>query len=274
MKKRKKWMLLTVLVLLIAAILWIAYENTALERRDISVASGELPDAFDGFRVAHVSDLHNTEMGEGNEALLALLRSSQPDIIAITGDLIDSRNTDVAVALAFAQEAMKIAPCYYVTGNHESRKSEFLKLEEGLLALGVKVLRNEEAVLEQNGEKLRILGVDDPTLMDNTTVGAELERLGSDGFTLLLSHRPELFDTYCEAGMNVVLSGHAHGGQFRIPFIGGVIAPHQGFFPEYDSGLYAQEETHMIVSRGIGNSIFPFRVNNPPEVIIVTLEAV
>ena len=94
-----------------------------------------------------------------------------------------------------------------------------------------------------------------------------------DTFTLLLSHRPELFEVYTENNIDLALTGHAHGGQIRLPFVGGVIAPHQGFFPEYDGGLYIKEETSMVVSRGIGNSIFPFRFNNRPEVVLIELQA-
>ncbi|MGB4138298.1 MAG: metallophosphoesterase, partial [Saccharofermentanales bacterium] len=94
----------------------------------------------------------------------------------------------------------------------------------------------------------------------------------NDGFTVLLSHRPELFDVYVDCGVDLVLSGHAHGGQFRLPFVGGIVAPDQGLFPKYDAGLYAAESTNMIVSRGIGNSIIPFRFNNRPEVVLIVLD--
>jgi predicted MPP superfamily phosphohydrolase len=94
-----------------------------------------------------------------------------------------------------------------------------------------------------------------------------------NGFTILLSHRPELFDTYANHDLDLILSGHAHGGQFRIPFIGGVVAPNQGFFPKFDAGIYTDGDTNMLVSRGVGNSIFPFRVNNRPEIILIELKS-
>jgi predicted MPP superfamily phosphohydrolase len=98
------------------------------------------------------------------------------------------------------------------------------------------------------------------------------ELISEEEFTLLLSHRPEMFDTYVEKDVDLVFSGHAHGGQFRIPFVGGVFAPNQGLFPKYDSGIYSEGNTTMVVSRGIGNSAFPFRINNRPEVILVELD--
>lgn len=282
-KKKKLMIVLSVVAaLLVVLTAWIVWGNTALELNSYTITSGGLPEAFNGYRIAHVSDLHNAEMGDGNEKLLAMLRDAEPDIIAITGDLIDSRNTDVAVALAFAEEAVQIAPCYYVTGNHEARVSEYSELKAGLEAAGVVVLENDRAEIKLSGETITLLGVDDPSFNtdylfgdDATVISTKLAEITTDedGFTVLLSHRPELFDVYVECGMDLVLSGHAHGGQFRLPFVGGLVAPNQGFFPEYDSGLCSEGGTNMIVSRGIGNSIVPFRFNNRPEVILVELES-
>ena len=281
-KKKKLIFLAVVAAVLIALVVWIAWGNTALELNTYTVSSSKLPQSFDGYRIAHVSDLHNAEMGKDNEKLLTMLRDVDPDMIAITGDLIDSRNTDIEVALQFVREAVKIAPCYYVTGNHEARVNEYGALKAGMEAAGVTVLEDVKTKISMEGETITLIGVNDPSYQTDYLFGdsemvmnTKLEDLhtGNDGFTLLLSHRPELFDTYVDQDVDLVLSGHAHGGQFRLPFIGGLIAPNQGIFPEYDAGIYTEGNTNMLVSRGVGNSILPFRINNRPEVILIELQA-
>ena len=280
-KKKKFTFLAVVVIILVALVIWIAWGNTALELSTYTVSSSKLPQSFDGYRIAHVSDLHNTEMGKDNEKLLAILRDADPDMIAITGDLIDSRNTDIEVALQFVREAVKIAPCYYVTGNHEARVNEYGALKAGMEAAGVTVLEDVKTKISMEGETITLIGVNDPSYQTDYLFGdsesvmnTKLEELHTehDGFTILLSHRPELFDTYADHGMDLVLSGHAHGGQFRLPFIGGLVAPNQGLFPEYDAGIYTEGNTNMLVSRGVGNSILPFRINNRPEVILIELQ--
>lgn len=280
-KKRTKIIAISVIsAVLIMLIIWVAWSNKALELNSYTISTDKLPEVFNGFRIAQVSDLHNAEMGKDNEKLISMLVDAEPDIIVITGDMIDSRNTKVDVALDFVEHAVKIAPCYYVTGNHEARVDEYSDLKDGLLELGVIVLEDARAEIELSGEIITLIGVGDPSFQtdylfgdDETVMKSKLDELTSedDGYTVLLSHRPELFDTYVESGVDIVFSGHAHGGQFRIPFVGGVVAPNQGVFPKYDAGIYANGNTNMVVSRGVGNSIIPFRVNNRPEVILIEL---
>ena len=279
---KQKLMKIAVLfaVLLLAAV-WIAWGNTALELNAYSIRSERIPEEFYGFRIAHVSDLHNTEIGKGNEKLLNMLRKAQPDLIAITGDLIDSRNTKLSVALDFVEKAVEIAPCYYVAGNHESRIEGYDALKSGMEAAGVIVLENAQAEISVGDASITLLGMKDPSFpmewKDGSLEASVLSLLDSmwpedDSYKILLSHRPELFDVYTARGADLVLSGHAHGGQFRLPLFGGLYAPQQGWFPQYDAGLFEKNGTNMIVSRGIGNSLFPFRFNNRPEVVLVQLE--
>ena len=281
-KKKKFIFLAVVAIVLVVLVIWIAWGNTALELNTYTVSSAKLPQGFDGYRIAHVSDLHNAEMGKDNEKLLTILRDADPDMIAITGDLIDSRSTNVEIALNFIREAVKIAPCYYVTGNHEARVNEYDELKSGMEAAGVIVLEGAQTEISLDGDTITLIGVNDPSYQTDylfgdseTVMNTKLEELRTENgeFTVLLSHRPELFDTYADHGLDLVLSGHAHGGQFRLPFIGGLVAPNQGLFPEYDAGIYTEGNTNMLVSRGVGNSILPFRINNRPEVILIELQA-
>lgn len=168
-----------------------------------------------------------------------------------------------------------------MTGNHEARLTEYGRLRTGLETAGVTVLEDKTVWLERDGGKIMLIGLSDPDFTVKgdmfgevpSMVGTKVESLaGSEGsYTILLSHRPELFETYADCGIGLVLSGHAHGGQFRLPLIGGLIAPNQGLFPKFDAGLYTDGSTDMVVSRGIGNSIIPFRFNNRPEIVLVEL---
>ncbi len=280
-KRIKHIVLLCAILIGSALVVWTIWGNKALIVSEISISADRLPDSFSGFRIAQVSDLHNTEFGENNVTLLQMLSESQPDIIVITGDLIDAQHTDIGIAISFTQEAVKIAPTYYVTGNHEASSSQYDTLEAGIESAGVTVLEDEITYLEREGKTIALLGLSDPDFtikgdwfgevpaMVSTKLKNMLEQ--DNVYSVLLSHRPELFDTYAACGVDLILSGHAHGGQFRLPFIGGLIAPEQGLFPKYDAGLYTDGNTNMVVSRGLGNSIIPIRFNNRPEIVLIEL---
>ncbi len=278
MTERKKYLLYTLCALLALTVVfggWVAWANTAIERTDYTVASEKLPFEFEGFRIAQVADLHCAEYDKGNQKLLSLLREAQPDIIVFTGDTFDERHPDKAPTLEFLRACVQIAPCYFVTGNHECAmvRTEYYELEEQIRDIGVVVLHDKAVTLERAGASITLLGVDDENFIDDPLhTPAKLRELaGTDGFTVMLSHRPEYFRRYAESGIDLTLSGHAHGGQFRLPLIGGLYAPGQGALPEYDSGVYTYENANMVVSRGIGQSSFPLRFNNRPELVIVTL---
>lgn len=273
---KKRILRIALVVVLILLTVWAIWDNQNLQRTDYTVTNSSLPQAFDGYRIVQISDLHNARFGKDNERLLEMIRAAQPDIIAITGDLIDSRRTNVAVALQFARDAMKIAPCYYVTGNHELRDEALEELLQGLEDAGVTVLRGDAVKLEKDGQWIHLVGIDDPTLITNKSelydaaVWQMLDRYQSNHYTLLLAHRPKTLEIFCDIGIDLVLTGHNHGGQVRLPWGGGVFASGE-FFPEYDAGLFQKEGTAMVVSRGLGNSLIPLRINNRPEVVVVTL---
>ncbi len=267
---KKKLLLCAAAALMIVLAVWTVWGNTALMVSRVTVKAPVK------LRIAHISDLHNAQFGEGNGELLRLLTETEPDIIAVTGDLVDSRHTDTAAALEFIKGAVGIAPVYYVPGNHEARLADYGELKSGLEAAGAAVLE-DRAVLYND---VNIIGLADPDFALSGNVPGESEamaRVKLSGlvdpgrYNILLSHRPELFEAYAASGIGLALTGHAHGGQFRLPFIGGLIAPGQGLFPKYDSGLYTEGGSHMAVSRGLGNSVIPIRFNNRPEILLIDL---
>ena len=278
-KKKNAIILVAVIIAFVANVIWIAWSNSALMVNEIKITNDKIPQSFEGFRIAQVSDLHNAELGKDNNKLIEKLNECEPDIIVLTGDLIDSNHTNLEVALSFTQQAVKIAPCYMVTGNHEAWVgSQYEDLKTSLENAGVIVLQDEAIELNYGDEYIQLIGLNDPdfseldSILSESILETKLSEINiSSGFTILLSHRPECFNVYQNKNIDLVLSGHAHGGQFRLPFLGGVIAPDQGLFPKYDAGAYTENGTTMIVSRGIGNSIIPFRVNNRPEIVLVEL---
>jgi len=278
MKKRKIWLPLAALALILLAA-YLVWGNCAVTVTDYRVTDSNLPAAFDGFRIVQISDLHNAEFGQGNSRLLKKIKKAEPDIIVLTGDLIDSYHTDVEVALDFIWEAVQLAPIYYVTGNHESRPGDYGLLRVQMEVAGVQVLENEKVILEREGETVTLLGVNDPCFTPGWTADKE-EGIMADAvaalepgtdYSILLAHKPSFLQVYADSGIDLVLSGHTHGGQFRLPFVGGLYTPSQGLFPDYDGGLMTQGDTTLIVSRGLGNSAFPLRLNNPPELVVVQL---
>ena len=235
---------------------------------------GDVPKAFDGYKILQVADLQNKVFGRDQAPLLKKINASSPDIIVITGDLLDRHEgrTDVDSAIGFIQEITNIAPVYFVSGNHEHQSGEWDILLEELIEAGVTVLDNGKSILEKDGETITVLGLADKSVNQHYDKMLHTLMAGQeDSFNILLSHRPELFETYVKENIDLAFTGHAHGGQIIIPFLRqGIFAPHQGFFPKYTEGMHEKDATVMVVSRGLGNSSFPFRILNRPELIAVT----
>ena len=276
--KKRMIIILCVMALLIAAIGITVRDTTSFKVTEYTVNDKNLPLGFDGFKIAMVSDLHNATFGEGNTKLLSALQNAEPDIIVLTGDLVDSSHTYLTVALDFAEKSVKIAPSYYVSGNHEAWLTEevYEAFIAELSATGVTVLTDEKTDIQHNGDAITVAGVSDPDFVEADYIfESKVGHLTEDNelYTLLLSHRPEFFEVYSQCGVNLVLSGHTHAGQIRLPLIGALIAPGQGFLPEYDKGIFQEDNTTMIVSAGLGNSVIPLRFLNQSELVIITLSA-
>lgn len=271
-----------IIIIILIVVFFLYWQNNDIVVSKYELSFENLPESFNEYRIVQISDLHNKLFGKSQEKLVSEVIELNPDIIVITGDLVDGRDYNEQVSLALINEIIKIAPVYYVTGNHEWRSGRFNSLEKKLINSGVNVLRNKKTFLSKVNDQIIVIGIDDPAFFSNVnneylygfieTLNRLAKGKNDEDFIILLSHHPELFKIYKDAGIDLVFAGHAHGGQIRLPFIGGLVAPNQGLFPKYTEGIYKEGKSIMVVSRGLGNSIFPQRLFNRPEVVLVVLK--
>lgn len=270
------------LCLIIVVGTFIVYSNFKLETTKYTIENPDLPKSFDGYKIVHISDLHNAEFGKNNKNLINVIKEEKPDAVFVTGDTIDGFYTNIQIPIDLFKEILKICDVYFIVGNHEIRSdaNTYFEFLDKLSEIGVTVLKDESIYIEKSGEKFQVIGLNDASNYKanyndnyNEQIIETINNLDDkECFSVLLSHHPELFNDYAKTNVDLVFSGHAHGGQFRLPFIGGVIAPEQGLFPKYTEGVFTEDNTTMIVSRGLGNSIVPVRINNSPEIVVVTLK--
>lgn len=269
-------------VFFIVVAIFCFWQNNSIVISNYTHRSRKIPSAFHGYKILHISDLHNKMFGKNQDYLIKKIKASSPDIIVITGDLIDRRRFDLDTAMCFINKAVDIAPIYYVSGNHEAWSGKYDQIKQSLKDAGVLILDDTSLELLKGENSIQLLGLSDPDFLTSNYLDGtntkklelQLKQWSNDiNYKILLSHRPELFSLYIENNIDLIFSGHAHGGQIRLPFLGGLIAPDQGFFPKYTSGPYKNANSTMFVSRGLGNSIFPFRVFNRPEIVVVTLKS-
>lgn len=267
----KKLSIFLIIVLLLGIFLY--YENN-----DLTVSTYKLNPGIEelsGLRIVHITDLHNKTFGKNQIRLLNLIDSLEPDLIFFTGDLVDARRDGYENALVLMKELSLKYPLYRILGNHDY-SDDGIYINRLLEGENLTTLIDEDYVFYYKDFGVYIRGVQDPIYYPRITREENYLntiKMGDKGeYNILLAHRPEYFYDYVEEGYDLVLTGHSHGGQIRLPFIGGLVAPHQGVFPEFDGGLYESANTKMIVSRGLGNSLFPFRIFNKPDVVIIEFE--
>lgn len=294
--KKKYWFLIW--AVLIASVCWNVYWNGTIVMHTYTHEGRDVPESFDGFRIVQLTDIHSVRSEKQGQLILEKTAGQEPDIICITGDLVDSRYygehgiKGEARTLKLLEELTKLAPVYFVYGNHEMillDDPERNAFKTAVEKLGIQIINNEthKITLEKGDDEIYIAGIQDPSTLykdyryaylDNNAERMEAmldvvtEEIHGEDFVLLLSHRPEYLEMYDQYPVDLCLTGHAHGGQFRIPFIGGVYAPGQGFFPKYTTGVYATADMEMYVGTGIGNSAIPVRIFNPPEILAITLK--
>lgn len=279
-KKHHKRRLPALLFVLLAACACVYWGNVSMQTEEFICASAALPEGFDGFRAAVLTDLHGASFGKNNEKLIAAVNAQAPDVIFLVGDLIDENTQDAADYAASLGAALAgFAPTYYVTGNHEwacgTDKTEMLK---GVLAdSGVTVLSNSCAELSRGGDRIVLAGIDDPNgYADQKTpeqLALEVYAQYGDPFWMLLAHRNDRFETqYSLLGADLTVSGHGHGGCIRLPFTDGLLGTQHDLFPSHTAGFYQDNGAKQFVSRGLGNVGLTFRVFNRPQLAVITFE--
>ncbi len=255
--------------------------NKRLVTSSYTVLCDNLPPSFDGLKLVQLSDLHATSFGGGQKRLIKLLENIDPDLVVITGDLIDRRRTrsekDMKPPLVLLRELAKRFPTVRVDGNHEVlspvaaqfRTNADITGVQNVTGRGLKVCRGDEHIVIVGIPDIASVGYDDDLWRRRMHMAAAPY---ASSFRLTLSHRPQYLIDYAKEGLPLVLCGHAHGGQVRLPLVGGLYAPEQGPLPRYTKGVHTQGTTQMVVSRGLGNSGFPLRFNNFPEIVIINLK--
>jgi predicted MPP superfamily phosphohydrolase len=279
MKKKLKHIrfVSAILFLAVAITVYCFEENNWIKVEHINIKINNLPKELQGLKIAHVSDVHLPKNASSIDNIVKNVSKQNPDIIVMTGDIIDeSADLETCGLNELCQGLSEITNTYAVTGNHEVWNGNIKKWSNILTENNVKVIDNKTELYTKNNNNIAIVGLSDGN--EYTPVNVKDIDRSKDLPMILLAHRPELFLSSYSSELNslnpsLVFSGHAHGGQFRIPIINkGVIAPNQGFFPKYTSGLYTNNNVKMIVNRGLGNSIIPIRINNRPHLPIVELE--
>lgn len=248
-------------------------------RYNYNIVCKNLPESFSGFKIAHISDTHSRPAN----GIPEIIKNACPDIIVMTGDLLNDDNKPTDQIDTLISELLDIAPCYFISGNHDLWRMGYREIFNKYEELGAVFMDKKTVTIEKNGEKIGISGCPDPfsklpqSITENIQENLDaLEKV--NGFNILLFHRANLFDVVKDAGFDLVLSGHMHGGQVRIPGIGGVLAPSSSMFsktrmlfPKYTGGVVTSDKTTMIINRGVSNTLPIPRLGNPPEVGIITL---
>ena len=272
MISKKKMIVITICIFVCIGFSF--WQNNSLQTSYYTYSCKDIPSSFDGYCIVQISDLHNKNFGKQPNRLIEEIQVLTPDMIVITGDIIDSNHTNIETAIAFLEEAVKIAPCYYITGNHELWLEVEVRndLMRRISKTGTIILDNEVLEITTKDEKIKLVGLDDGSLLGDTLHDLTKD-IEQKEFVLLLAHEPQNMMFYSKENVDLILSGHAHGGQFRLPGIGGLVAPDQGILPKYTEGLHEENGVSMIISRGLGNSIIPIRLFNRPEIVCIELQS-
>lgn len=275
--RRRRGCLAWLVILAAAALLCFFAFDPRIGVSTYRIRGEALPEAFDGFKILQITDLHCKRFGENQSGLMKKIDKLEPDLVVLTGDMMDENILDFDPVAELCHALTEKYTVYAVWGNHDRwlSRADFNRLKALLADAGVTVLTDESALLEKGGAHIVLHGADDPPVWNDgdTAYVAEhgLKTAPQGPYDILLIHRANLFPAVSPLGFDLVISGHMHGGQVRLPFAGGLISPTRQWFPKYTAGLFEENGTSMVVCRGLGNAISVPRVFNPPELVQIIL---
>ncbi len=279
--RRLKFMVIIPLLILLQIVIIVFAFDSSLSVSNYDVETYKIEGQI---RIALIADLHSCDYGVQQIELISALEAERPDAVLLCGDIFDDKLAPQK-AVEFIREISVKYPCYYVSGNHEFRSRKADGIKNVLASYGAKVLEGTSEILQVGGGRIRISGIDDPETdrfaSRSVPYAEQISRLSEEStdselFTILMSHRPERMNELLPLKPDLVLSGHAHGGQWRLPLLleNGLLSPNQGLFPKYTNGEYFFDTTELIVSRGLARestAVIP-RIFNRPEIVVVTLK--
>ncbi|MGX4600947.1 metallophosphoesterase [Faecalimicrobium sp. JNUCC 81] len=269
------------------------YQVDSIEKTEYIIENAKIPKEFDNFNIVQISDLHNKSFGKNNKKLLKIIDELNPDIIVITGDLVDGENKKFNIALNLIDDLTKKYKVYHIIGNHEQKslikryKNLYNNYFKELYSKNIINLENEVVKIEKNNSHINIYGLIVPLdyyiyffnnyknknlKLDKKIIEDILGKIDKNEYNVLLAHTPFFFEEYASWGADLVLAGHVHGGIIRIPYVGGLLSPNREFFPKYDFGTYNKEESTMLLSKGLGGSRILMRINCRPEIVKIILK--
>ena len=272
--------MIAIIIFLFIVFIYIYFETNSLKTSKYTIHSNKIPNIFKGYKILQISDFHNKSFGDNNQKILKIISDEDPDIIVITGDIINKREYNDKIAMDLINSISPKYEVFFTTGNHEVRSGIFRELEPKFKDAGVNIIHNECINIYRDHELISFIGTDDPgekryrieeEVTTDKYLKKALENAPKDKYRILLTHRPEYFSIYVKNKIDLVLSGHTHGGQIRLPFIGAIFVHHQALFPKMSKGIFYKENTTMIINGGIGTSRLPIRTFNKPEIVVITL---
>ena len=260
-----RWLLAAVIVFVVLGF------DRRLETTVYDYTSAKIPEEFEGFRIVQISDFHMKEFGKEEKTLISAVKACAPDIIVMTGDIVDGDHEDLTPLAQLLEGIHDAAPVYYVSGNHDLDKDaveQYDQMEAMFATYGVTDLDDRQEIIRRNSAEIRLTGV----RWSSKYFRDYIERADQDYFNILLYHDGSYFDLLSGYGYDLLLAGHTHGGVVRIPFVGGLLSDDLTFFPQYDGGAFENRDMSMVLSRGMGDELIP-RFYNRPELVCVELHA-